>query len=51
MFLPIIYFQNKIPFLSLNDLKKEARKLSTGNTFNCYVVSFFSNVFPGFDCI
>ena len=41
LFFPIIYFQNKLPGLSLNDLKKEAYKLSTGNTFNCYLGAYF----------
>ena len=41
LFLPIIYFQNKLPSLSLSFLKKEANKLSTGNTFNCYLAAFF----------
>ncbi len=45
LFLPIIYFQKKIPNLSLSQLTKEARKLSTGNTFNCYLASFFIAAF------
>ena len=43
--LPIIYFQNKIPSLSYQDLKKEADKLSTNHTFNCYLASFFITSF------
>lgn len=42
MFVPIIYFQNKLPSLSLKRLKQEAQKLSIENTFNCYLVSFFA---------
>lgn len=42
MFLPIIYFQNKLPSLSWARLKREADKLSIQNTFNCYLVSFFA---------
>jgi hypothetical protein len=45
MFLPIIYFQNKLPDLSLRDFKKEAYKLSTDNTFNCYLAAFFITSF------
>lgn len=45
MFLPIIYFQNKLPVLSRQRLKKEADKLSTGNTLNCYLVAFFITSF------
>jgi hypothetical protein len=45
MFLPIIYFQNKLPVLSRERLKKEAEKLSIDNTFNCYLASFFITSF------
>jgi hypothetical protein len=45
LFLPILYFQNKIPRLSLNQLKREALKLSTGNTFNCYLAFYFIGTF------
>jgi hypothetical protein len=45
MFLPIIYFQNKLPSLSWARLKQEAEKLSIQNTFNCYLVSFFATGF------
>jgi hypothetical protein len=45
MFIPIIYFQNKLPSLSLKRLKEEAEKLSIGNTFNCYLVAFFATNF------
>jgi hypothetical protein len=41
MFIPIIYFQNKLPSLSLKRLKGEANKLSTNNTFKCYLAAFF----------
>jgi hypothetical protein len=41
MFIPIIYFQNKLPSLSLTKLKSEAEKFSIDKTFNCYLVSFF----------
>lgn len=45
MFAPIIYFQNKLPSLSLHRLKQEAEKFSTGNTFNCYLAAFFITSF------
>jgi hypothetical protein len=45
MFVPIIYFQNKLPSLSLARLRYEADKLSIGNTFNCYLISFFATNF------
>jgi hypothetical protein len=41
LFFPIIYYQKKLPILSLNDLKKEAFKLSTANTLNCYIAFYF----------
>ena len=41
LFLPIIYFQNKIPALSLTLLKKHADKLSIDKTFRAYVIGFF----------
>lgn len=47
MFIPIFYFQNKLPSLSLNSLKKEAQKLSTGKTFNCYLAAYFIASFLG----
>src|SRR6476660_4103631 len=34
LFIHIIYFQNKLPSISLDRLKKEAHKLSIENTFN-----------------
>ncbi|MEO6456056.1 MAG: hypothetical protein ABIN97_18390 [Ginsengibacter sp.] len=39
MFLPIYYYQNKLPYLKLNDLKRDAFKLNTGKAFNCYLVA------------
>lgn len=42
LFLPIIYFQNKIPALSRADLLRHAKKLSTEKTFRAYVISFFA---------
>ena len=41
MFIPISYFQNKLPSLSLDDLKKEAQKFSTDKTFTCYLAAYF----------
>ena len=42
MFLPIIYFQNKLPVISLERLRKDANKFSTDKTFNCYLVAFLT---------
>jgi hypothetical protein len=47
LFFPIIYFQNKLPVLSLNELKKEAKKLSTINTLYCYIGFYFIASFIG----
>jgi hypothetical protein len=41
MFIPIIYFQHKLPDISLDRLKKDADKFSTSRTFNCYMASFY----------
>jgi len=41
MFLPVYYYQSKLPCLRFSDLIKEAYKLSTGKVFNCYLVAFF----------
>lgn len=41
LFIPIFYYQNKLPTLSLEKLKTDAKKLSLGNTFNCYLGAFF----------
>ncbi|MEQ1553448.1 MAG: hypothetical protein ABL929_04665 [Ferruginibacter sp.] len=40
IFLPIIYYQNKIPKLSLSQLKKHADRISIDKTFKAYVVGF-----------
>jgi hypothetical protein len=42
MFAPIIYFQNKIPSISLKKFKEHAAKLSINKTFTAYVIGFFS---------
>ena len=39
-FAPILYFQNKLPRLSLASLKKNADKLSINKTFYAYIVAF-----------
>jgi hypothetical protein len=41
IFLPIIYFQNKIPKLSFQNLKEHANKLSIRKTFRAYIISLF----------
>ena len=41
MFVPLYYYQSKLPFLTWKKLQEEARKLSIGNTFNCYLAAFF----------
>jgi hypothetical protein len=41
LFLPIIYYQNKIPSLSKATLLRHADKLSLDKTFRVYVISFF----------
>jgi hypothetical protein len=41
MFLPIIYYQNKLPKISRALIKKHADRLSLQKTFKVYVVSFF----------
>jgi hypothetical protein len=41
IFLPIIYYQNKIPKLSLEQFKKSADTLSINKTFRVYVIGFF----------
>jgi len=40
MFSPIIYFQNKVPDLSLETLKIHAEKLSITKTFQAYLIAF-----------
>ena len=42
LFLPIGYFQNKLPALSLIILKKHADRLAIDKTFRAYVIGFFS---------
>ena len=39
VFLPIIYFQNKIPLLNLQKLKEHANKLSIDKTLRVYIIS------------
>ncbi len=41
MCLPVIYYQNKIPKLNLETLKKYADKLSINKTYYAYVIVFF----------
>ena len=42
LFLPIAYFQSKIPALSLAKLKQYADRISIDKTFRVYVIGFFS---------
>ncbi len=42
LFLPIIYYQNKIPKLSFSIFKKHANQLSIDKTFRVYLISFFA---------
>lgn len=42
IFIPIIYYQNKIPALSYYQLKLQADKLSIAKTLRAYVVAFFA---------
>ncbi len=39
IFLPVIYFQNKIPKLSFQKLKEQANKLSIRKTFRAYIIA------------
>lgn len=41
MFIPIIYFQNKIPYLSISTLRKHAARLSVQKSFKAYIIAFF----------
>lgn len=41
LFLPIYYYQTKLPDLNFKDLKRHAEKLSTNRVLNCYLVAFF----------
>ena len=38
---PVIYYQNKLPFISRAILLKHAERLSIQKTFNAYVIAFF----------
>ena len=42
MFLPIIYYQRKLPLLSLHTLTKYANRLSLQRSFRAYIIAFFS---------
>ncbi len=42
LFLPIAYYQNRLPSLSLAQLKKHAYRLSIDKTFKAYVIGFFT---------
>ena len=42
LFLPIAYFQNKLPALSINILKKHADRIAIDKTFRVYVIGFFA---------
>ena len=42
LFLPIVYYQNKIPALSLNKLKQYADRISIDKTFRVYIIGFFA---------
>lgn len=41
MLLPVYYYQSKLPFLKLSDLKRHAQQLSTDKVFTCYLIAFF----------
>lgn len=41
LFLPIIYYQNKIPAITKETFVKHANRLSIDKTFRIYVISFF----------
>lgn len=48
VFLPIIYFQNKIPNINIIKLKEYAYKLSVNKSFYAYIIAFFvSNALNG----
>lgn len=47
LFGPIIYYQQRIPALSLTGLRKHALKLSTKKSFRAYVIAFFVANFLG----
>ena len=42
MFIPIIYYQNKIPNISLQTLRKHADNLSLSKSFRAYIIAFFA---------
>ncbi|HMJ47614.1 MAG TPA: hypothetical protein VK498_09800 [Ferruginibacter sp.] len=42
VFVPIIYYQNKIPAISISKLREDADSLSLDRTFRAYVISFFA---------
>jgi hypothetical protein len=42
MFAPIIYYQNKIPVISLKTLQLHAVKLSINKTYKAYIIGFFA---------
>lgn len=41
MFLPILYYQNKIPNISLQTLRHHAERLSIQHSFKAYIIAFF----------
>ena len=41
LFIPIIFYQNKIPALSLKQLTQHANLLSIDKSFKAYIISFF----------
>ncbi len=47
MMLPIIYYQNKIPILSMDILRKHAEQVSIKRSFYAYLISFFLANFLG----
>ena len=42
LFLPIVYFQNKIPALSMAKLRQYADRISIEKTFRVYIIGFFA---------
>lgn len=48
MFIPILHYQNKIPNLSLDTLRKHANRLSLKLSFRAYIIAFFvTNLLAG----
>ena len=41
LFLPLIFFQSKMPSVSIEMLREEAYKMSITKTMYCYIVAFF----------